>query len=377
MLSSRQSKINWGAYQPADWASLIQIAVVEGVAPLIFQAFNSDGWPVAIPDALRKALADEFYNTAATNLLLLEEAGRIFACFAVAGIPAIPLKGIDLAGRLYPDVSLRPMGDLDILIRETDYLRAAHLLEESGYVLEDALQNLDPGLRRIVHYEANFNKAVPAPFHVELHWNLIGSQASRYQPQIEWFWQQTTAGQIAGQPVRQLSSNAHLLYCAAHLMIKHGEREQRLIWFYDLRRLLEVADSSLDWALILAQARAFNWLPALVEALQGVQVRFARPLPAALTGIWPDLLVQVETGARENGVTQALTRWQRTLAELSGLDWAARRKLIWFLLFPSAQYMRWRYNLSSVWLLPLYYPYRWLDITGEAWKTLWKWVKRK
>jgi hypothetical protein len=59
--------------------------------------------------------------------------------------------------------------------------------------------------------------------------------------------------------------------------------------------------------------------------------------------------------AAERGVGQ---RFWTDLVSIDG--WGARLGYAWTHLVPSAAYMRNRYRIRHPWLLPLYYPYRWL-----------------
>jgi hypothetical protein len=55
--------------------------------------------------------------------------------------------------------------------------------------------------------------------------------------------------------------------------------------------------------------------------------------------------------------------WQEELAHLT---WRGRCHLVRAHLLPSPSYLRWRYRPHPVWLWPLCYPYRWLDMAGTA-----------
>lgn len=51
-------------------------------------------------------------------------------------VPCVIIKGA-AAAMSYPHPSLRTMGDIDFLVKRTDYLRAAEILEKDGYRLEN------------------------------------------------------------------------------------------------------------------------------------------------------------------------------------------------------------------------------------------------
>jgi hypothetical protein len=51
----------------------------------------------------------------------------------MAGVRWLPIKGCDLASRVYERPEERPVGDVDVLIAEVDYPRARAVLEEAGW----------------------------------------------------------------------------------------------------------------------------------------------------------------------------------------------------------------------------------------------------
>src|SRR5204862_5150027 len=69
---------------------------------------------------------------------------------------------------------------------------------------------------------------------------------------------------------------------------------------------------------------------------------------------------------RETRVFGWLTQPERSAARRLWIDvatlpgWSRRLAFMWLNLVPSAAYMRQRYAIRHVLLVPLYYPYRWL-----------------
>lgn len=118
------------AWEAARWS--IQ---VHGTAPLLHQA--SRHWPDA--DALDPIVsgylaAQEQRSRARVSLLLSELAEILEACQA-ASLPVMPLKGSLLNARYYPAPGLRPMNDLDLLVRPADESRIHQILAKLGYRL--------------------------------------------------------------------------------------------------------------------------------------------------------------------------------------------------------------------------------------------------
>src|ERR1700739_667047 len=90
--------------------------------------------------------------TAVQNLLLHRELSTILRALQESRIPVLALKGIVLAHSVYPDLSLRPMSDLDLLVPPGRREEAVRILQTLDYkypeitqaVNRDHLPRLDP-----------------------------------------------------------------------------------------------------------------------------------------------------------------------------------------------------------------------------------------
>lgn len=347
LLSQRGEQIDWHTFTPQDWQLFAAMAQNEGVAPLTHWQFRDGAYPAAMPGDVREKLANAYYKTLAHNTLLYEELTRILSAFEAAAIPVILLKGAALAQTVYPNIGLRPMGDLDLLIHLHDLPQVTQILQGMGYT--DDGGELWCGFNRLFAYEKNFTRHVHGqPVLVEPHWNLIGGEASRVRPEIAWFWQHSNG--------QHLQPEAHLLYLTAHAFIKpHAHVEIRLLWLMDIAFLLR--QNEIDWETVIVQAQKFNWspaLPALSQALSAVcgdtfALNAALPKDAASpNGV--NALTGADFAGRKQKRMELLAPWARVLLFIGTL-------------FPSPAYMRSRYKPKSAWLLPLYYIKRLADGT--------------
>ncbi|MEJ2068649.1 MAG: nucleotidyltransferase family protein [Deltaproteobacteria bacterium] len=134
VLSDRASQIAWDEFTPADWKLFSQMAEREGVAPLMYWKLKDS--PVAVPLSTFNLLRSTYYQTLAQNTLMYQELERILTALDEAGIAVIVLKGAALAATVYEDIGLRPMGDLDLLVREEEFQEALDVLLSIGYMQE-------------------------------------------------------------------------------------------------------------------------------------------------------------------------------------------------------------------------------------------------
>lgn len=115
----------------ASWDRLLQDVESERVVGLLGAAVDA-GWPVTDAQAEQLSERRRIRNAGALRL----EAGllRVGRILDDAGVPFVVLKGLATARLLYPDVSWRQSGDVDLYVDPLHFDRAADLISESGGV---------------------------------------------------------------------------------------------------------------------------------------------------------------------------------------------------------------------------------------------------
>ncbi len=100
----RGAAYNLDQVSAEGWDALIQAALQQGVAPLVYHRLKtSSGAPVEVLTKLRK-----FYLAQAhRNTLYYHELASILRGLHIAGIPVIILKGAYLAEHVYQNIALR------------------------------------------------------------------------------------------------------------------------------------------------------------------------------------------------------------------------------------------------------------------------------
>lgn len=78
-----------------------------------------------------------------------------------------------------------------------------------------------------------------------------------------------------------------------------------------------------------------------------------------------------QNSASTSGLHPNIDRWviHRFATDLAMTPtWSLRSRYAAQNIFPSAEYMQWRYDIDQRWMAPAYYPYRWwVGLTG-VWK---------
>lgn len=109
-----------------DWESVFAEMKAQTVAAL------AETWLKEHPIAGAEAWEKHCLRSQAQWLRVMNGQAELLKLLEGAGIPCVILKGA-AAAMAYPQPRLRAMGDVDFLVKQADFERAAALLEENGY----------------------------------------------------------------------------------------------------------------------------------------------------------------------------------------------------------------------------------------------------
>ncbi|AGY58402.1 nucleotidyltransferase domain-containing protein [Gloeobacter kilaueensis] len=340
---------------PLDWERCCQIVNSEALGPLLYSVVHHQA---LVPAAVEAEWEVAYRRNACRNALLFAALADILQALAGAQVEVIVLKGAALAERLYGDIAVRPMQDLDLLIRPAALPVARQVLKALHFA--PTRTEIATGFNAAFRNEESLHRRGLVDVYVDLHWRLIGPNYYQRALAGEWFWQTARRSPIGDRMALVLGLEAEVLYLCAHLQLHHGGRS--LLWLQDIAELLVRCGQDLDWEVLLEQAQGNSLVLPLQRTLLQLATDWAVPVPR---GIVEDLRA-LRVTATELRAFGALapgerTRAQRLLADLSGvIRWRQKWQLVRRALFPDAEYMQERYGIAHRSLVPFYYPYRWL-----------------
>ncbi len=113
-----------------EWDALLAVAQRHGMGPLLY--WHMRGARVPLPQEVLYTLSGTFVRHRHANQVRTRVLGQVLEAFAAVGIEAVVVKGGALSHLLYPEPTLRPMSDVDLLIGRQELLRARQTLVELG-----------------------------------------------------------------------------------------------------------------------------------------------------------------------------------------------------------------------------------------------------
>src|SRR5215212_5942003 len=243
-----------------QWDGLPALAEAHGLVPLVYTHLQAAG--VAVPPAIKAQLLGYYMQHAHATRMRTQVLSDILTCYQAAGIDTLVLKGAALAHIVYPQPLLRPMRDIDILVRAEEVYRAYVLLPEIGFTPpQGAHHGLGPDhhhLTAIKRVADGFSVSVE--LHHALHLNERGDplRYDAYAPAAQSFM-------LGGVTAWTLGREETLWHIYRHAFcMPVGYEPLRLIWVADLIGLVEAWVDVLDWERVRWQYRAaWNVLPLL------------------------------------------------------------------------------------------------------------------
>ncbi|MER5703739.1 nucleotidyltransferase family protein [Micromonospora sp. NPDC002296] len=183
-----------------DWAFFHDQAIRHRVTSIVARNIEIHGLPYPSA-ALRESFRANWIYNRQRNNALCEEADQILAGLHGAGIRPMVRKGQYLARALYPEPGLRPMSDLDLMVRENDIGAISSILRELGYAqgrVAPSLRTMQP-LTRFdeIYWKMNASSQPPfvrltsdqfvQAFVVDLRQGILEPASNRSVDVSEWF----------------------------------------------------------------------------------------------------------------------------------------------------------------------------------------------
>jgi hypothetical protein len=350
-----------------DWRELVEYTDEHGLTPLLYFQVHSDAdlWAAVLP-AVQAQFEQRYLYNAQRNLQIYSQLMKLMKKLKQVDIPAIALKGVYLAHFVYQDRALRPMVDIDILVRRSDVTQVEKMLQMSGYRLSD-WKHRDWCLKN--HYHLPYTHA-ELDLNIELHWDIQRPHGS-YPVDVGELWSQAQAFSIAGVEILGLSLEHLLLYQCLHIA-KHGFGVG-IRPFCDLAAILRCYHDQIDWPKVQHIAERWRMTKAVGLSLYFTDEFFGCVAESVMEALTPSLVnteALVNTGVVETAREQILTvgsTSERLSSEFiqvweGGQESNKTSRLLRRILLPP-DLMASIYHLSpSSWRVYLYYPVRVFDL---------------
>jgi len=284
-----------------DWDAFVEQVRWHRLGPMVLRHLPADA-----PSAVRTGLLRQKKQVAFESVRTLKERDAILNALQGAGVePVVLLKGAVTGWLVYPDPTLRPMADLDVLVDRGQQALVTEGLQSLGYKRIDTHPTRKVSGSRV--YEQLFARSLVADTvlqAVDVHTGF--AQQSRYPVDYSAVIRRAVGFAQGGPHAYRLDDVDHLLHLAIHMA-----RDQ---FMGPLRQLLDVhlwvSQQPLSWDIVVARATQWGARSTLFMALQLANTVFETPVPG-------DVLVALDPG----GVRGRFLRWWHRPTEERLIRW--------------------------------------------------------
>jgi hypothetical protein len=229
-----------------EWQELLRVGDRHSVSPLLYQRLKSlDAQP---PPEILQALRNRYLQTVCRNMCLYHELTGVLEALHRSSIPAMPIKGAYLAERVYGNVGIRTMADVDLLVKKADVPRAQEVVAEMNFKI--GLRGGGGFFGTQEWVGASPGQGGGSGWCLEVHWwDVLQTRVD-----IEGLWGRARLATLAGAPIWEMCPEDLLLHVCVHSC--------RHVFDFGIRPICDVAEiircyQDLDWSSL--QQRARQW----------------------------------------------------------------------------------------------------------------------
>ncbi|OQX20515.1 MAG: hypothetical protein BWK76_01085 [Desulfobulbaceae bacterium A2] len=229
--------------QIRNWDDLLRRAEEQSLAPLLH--WHLKDRTELCPNHFRRAAFLLFLRHRHVNTVLLQALSEVLALLGRAGIEVLVLKGAALCRTIYPEIALRPMRDIDLLVRHEQAQQAQDMLLNNGFSPSRAPRPVDH-----FHLPSLHTTVDAVPVCIELHTGLFPACPPGYRHQdFDDLRQRAAVFSLPDATEALTLGNEDMLW---HVF-NHGLRMPltyepfKLVTAADIITLVEMRVATMDW----------------------------------------------------------------------------------------------------------------------------------
>ena len=352
-----------------DWQDLMQQARRHAVLYLLYHRLKTQNLDAYIPADILQTVRAEYFECAWRNNRLYDDLAKILKALQSENIPVILLKGAHLAKIVYGNIALRPMGDIDILVRKPDLLKAEKALLALGYS-SSRKDDIETACAKHQHLPPLLKQDSPP---VELHWTLESPKLP-FTIDVAALWRRAHTVLIGDIEALVLSHEDLVLHLCLHASYHHLY-QNGLRAFCDIRETIRCCQDEIDWDLVGLRMREWGAGNSIYLTLYLAKSLLDADVPDDFLETYrPDsFTTKRATEIKEIIFNQAhssisIVKLYRSMSVIEKAKFFLRR------IFLSPEELGEKYNLPSSFRLIYYYFYlvRLKDVLVKYSRTVWR-----
>jgi hypothetical protein len=227
------------------WESLGTLAAMQGVAGLLYYHLKRLDLLSSLPQPFTKQIENDYHRNKIYGYAVEAEAGALSLNLEEAGISVLALQGLSILN-IYGDYGLRPLSDIDLMVKGGQKERLKALLMKAGY------RNLIAVYPDILHKDGI---SIDIHTHI-LNVDRIRSRRYLFPEDLTLMWEKASTLFKNSNGLLVLDPYDSFIALAAHAL-KHSY--SRMIWLSDLYEfLLRLLNYNDGWETIVIRAKCWR-----------------------------------------------------------------------------------------------------------------------
>ncbi len=227
--------------QGIDWTRVSDIAFEEGLGGFVYIILKEEK---GVPTEVLEEFKSRYYANAVNNDAMFDSLKAVLECLKSSGITTVVFRGASLMGDVYPSLGMRSFHDVDLLLREDDFLKAVDLLKEEGFF-------------SYAPYLSTFSNE---HIYIDLHTDLMTHSRVKavrlsVNTDLDSLFERAFEKEVQGVRFLVLHPEDALLSLTVHHQMHSFDK---LIRFLDIARLINIHKKDIDWDRILQRAKRMN-----------------------------------------------------------------------------------------------------------------------
>lgn len=283
-----------------DWGEIIHLAALHKVFTLLwYHLRNLD--LTNIMEAQVSRLFETCYTAhQERNRYYLNEFVRILKAADEQGIRIAPLKGALFFGTIYPELGMRTINDIDILVPEEDKLEITQLLTSLGYAQQEydpVSEELMPISRKerlfwnlyisnLFPFRRKAESPLVATYNIDVHLSITWKGKEQYFVDTEELFERSNPIFYEGVKCFPLSFEDNLIHLCSHLY-RHAVLfdtirdldDLALIKFCDIREYIRERGSKIEWDELTNMVKSYGIERPVYYALYYVYMLYNDTVP--------------------------------------------------------------------------------------------------
>jgi len=244
-----------------EWEGLLAMAAHHWLGPILFNTLKPYYNDIDIPPYYQEQLRRIYLNAAARNVRLYNQLEEVVKKLGNNGISVILLKGSHLAKYVYGNISLRPMGDIDLMVKQGDLEKAHNFFLQDGYSSMEEPWNYQK------------NNGIPVEIHTH-----IKRLPHEERVNIKDLWARADRFALGREEVFTLCPEDLILHLSLHSCIEH-DLNNGLKTCFDIAHTANFYERRLNWEQLWNRAEDWGIENTVYLMMALTEKLLALPMP--------------------------------------------------------------------------------------------------